>query len=479
MAQTESCNGCDSMSRHPAAPKHEEGEVEQECSCPGSSTAERLTHPPLKRQPESLESRLGREKNPIKRFFMLLGPGLVTGASDDDPSGIGTYAQAGAALGFSTLWTALLTFPMMWAVQFTCAKIGMVTGGGLAHVLRHHYSRWLLYPAVAGLVIANTINAGVDIGAIAAAINLLVPVSPTALIVPVAVGILVVQIWGSYRLIAKTFKWLTLALLAYILSAVFATPSWTDVLKGTLLPTLQLNREFLVVLVGILGTTITPYLFFWQANQEVEEEISMGRRALSQRVGASAEELKYAEWDVASGMFFSNVVMYFIMLATASTLFKGGNTKVESAIQAAQALRPIAGDAAALLWAPGLIGAGVLCVPILTGSAAYATAEAMEWTHGLDERPRRAKLFYGMITLSTLVGMLINFVGINPMTALLWTAVINGFLAPPMLVIVMLIANNKAVLGEHVNGPVSNAIGWATTVVMSAAAIALALTWRQ
>jgi NRAMP (natural resistance-associated macrophage protein)-like metal ion transporter len=359
-----------------------------------------------------------------------------------------------------------------------CAKIGMVTGSGLAHVLRKHYPRWLLYPVVAGLVVANTINAGVDIGAIAAAINLLVPIPIAALIVPIAVCILVVQIWGSYRLIAKTFKWLTLALLAYLLSAFFAKPNWTDVLKGTLLPTLQFDRRFLMILVGILGTTITPYLFFWQADQEVEEEISMGRRTLRERTGATTLELQYAEWDVASGMFFSNVVMYFIMLATASTLFKGTNTNIESAIQAAQALRPIAGNAASLLWAPGLIGAGVLCVPILTGSAAYAMAEALGWKHGLDEKPRRAKLFYGMICLSTLVGMLINFVGINPMTALFWTAVINGFLAPPILVVVMLIANNRSVLGADVNGPVGNAIGWATTAAMSAAALALAFTWR-
>ncbi|HTM27004.1 MAG TPA: Nramp family divalent metal transporter [Vicinamibacterales bacterium] len=412
-------------------------------------------------------------------MFLLLGPGLVTGASDDDPSGIGTYAQAGAALGLSSLWTALFTFPMMWSIQFICARIGMITGGGLAQVLRNHYPRWLLYPVVAGLVIANTINAGVDIGAIAAAINLLVPVPIAALIVPIAVAILIGQIWGSYRFIARTFKWLSLALFAYVLSAFFAKPDWSDILEATLFPTLRFDRRFLVILVGILGTTITPYLFFWQANQEVEEELSMGRRALSQRIGATAGELKYANWDVAIGMFFSNLVMYFIILATASTLFKSGQTHIESAIQAAQALRPLAGRAAYLLWAPGLIGAGVLCVPILTGSAAYAMAEALDWTHGLDEKPRRAKLFYGVISLSTLVGMLINFVGVNPMTALFWTAVLNGFLAPPILVVVMLIANNRSVLGEHVNGPVSNAIGWATTAAMCAAAVALVLTWGR
>jgi Mn2+/Fe2+ NRAMP family transporter len=231
-----------------------------------------------------------------------------------------------------------------------------------------------------------------------------------------------------------------------------------------------------MVLVAILGTTITPYLFFWQADQEVEEEISMGRRTLRQRRGATAAELTYAEWDVGAGMLFSNVVMYFIMLATASTLFKAGQTNIQSATQAARALRPLAGNAASMLWAPGLIGAGALAVPILTGSAAYGVAEAMGWKYGLDERPRRAKLFYGMIVLSTVAGMLVNFIGINPMTALVWTAVINGFLAPPILVIVMLIANNTDVLGDHVNGPIANTVGWVTTAVMFAAAIGLAVT---
>jgi NRAMP (natural resistance-associated macrophage protein)-like metal ion transporter len=427
----------------------------------------------------SLEAMVASETNPVKRFFRVLGPGLVTGASDDDPSGIGTYAQAGAMFGVSLLWTALFTFPMMWAVQFICAKIGMVTGTGLTRVLRKHYSPWLLYPVVAGLVVANTINAGVDIGAIAAAINLVIPVSISLLIVPIALTILVVQLWCSYRLIARIFKWLTLALFAYIFSAFLARPDWHDVLAGTFLPTLRFNRQLLLVLVAVLGTTISPYLFFWQADQEVEEEISMGRRTLRQRVGATPAELKYADWDVAVGTLFSNVVMYFIILSTASTLFRAGMTDIQSATEAALALRPLAGNAAALLWAPGLIGAGVLSVPILTGSAAYAIAEALGWKHGLDEKPRRAKLFYGMITVSTLAGMLINFIGINPIRALFWTAVINGFLAPPILVVVMLIANNKKALGSHVNGRISNVLGWFTTIVMFAAAIALLLTWRE
>ncbi|MEP7243356.1 MAG: divalent metal cation transporter [Gammaproteobacteria bacterium] len=420
---------------------------------------------------------LAKEKNPVKRFFKALGPGVISGASDDDPSGIGTYAQAGAALGFATLWTALFTFPMMWAVQFMCAKIGMVSGTGLAGVLRKHYPRWLLYPVIAGLVAANTINAGVDIGAIAAAINLLLPIPPLALIVPITLVILALQIWGSYRLIANTFKWLAFALLGYILAAFFAHPRWSEVLHGTLVPHVSFSREPLTILVAILGTTITPYLFFWQADQEVEEEIAMGRRTLAKRRGATRTELKYANWDVASGMLFSNVVMYFIMLATAAALFESGKVELQSAADAAQALRPLAGDAAYVLLAVALIGTGFLCVPILTASAAYAVAEALNWKHGLDQKPRRARLFYAVIALSTLLGMLINFVGVNPMTALLWTAVINGLIAPPILVVILLIANNKAVLGNKVNGRLINVVGCATAVVMFAAAIALLLTW--
>jgi NRAMP (natural resistance-associated macrophage protein)-like metal ion transporter len=441
------------------------------------STSPQIPH--VKPAAASLEDTVGRERNPVKRFFKILGPGLITGASDDDPSGIGTYAVAGASLGLATLWTALVTFPMMAAIQFICAKVGMVTGQGLARVLQKHYSRAVLYPVVIGLVIANTINAGADIGAVAAGLNLIVPIPIAAMIVPVTLVILALQIWGSYRLIAKTFKWLTLALFAYVGSALFARPDLREVVRGTFVPTLGFDAKFLTSLVAILGTTISPYLFFWQADQEVEEEISMGRRSLRARKGATDKELKYAEWDVNTGMLFSNVVMYFIILATAATLFKAGKTDIQSATDAAQALHPLAGDWAYFLLAFGLVGAGFLAVPILTGSAAYAVAEALGWKHGLDEKPRRAKLFYGVIAASTLVGMLINFLGINPISALFWTAVINGFLAPPLLVIIMLIANNRKIMGKRVNGVWANILGGVTTVVMFAAAMALVLTWGK
>ena len=325
----------------------------------------------------SLEAAMERESNPVKRFLKILGPGLITGASDDDPSGIGTYAMAGASLGFATLWTAVLTFPMMAAVQYCCAKVGMVSGTGLASVLRGHYSRKLLYPVIVGLVIANTINAGTDIGAIAAGINLLVPIPIAALIVPIAVTIVVIQILGSYRLIARIFKWLTLMLFAYIISTFLAKPHWGEVFRATFVPTARFDTTYLLMIVAILGTTISPYLFFWQASQEVEEEISMGRKRLWQREGATDAELKYAAWDVSIGMIFCNVVFYFGILGTAATLHVAGKTDIQSATDAAQALRPLAGNAATILFALGIIGAGFLAVPVLTGSAAYAIAEAL------------------------------------------------------------------------------------------------------
>jgi NRAMP (natural resistance-associated macrophage protein)-like metal ion transporter len=419
-----------------------------------------------------------RESNPVKYFLKLLGPGFITGASDDDPSGIGAYAVVGASLGFAALWMAVVTFPLMAAVQFICAKIGMITGTGLAGVLRRHYSRKLLYAAVLSLVIANTINAGTDIAAIAAAVNLLVPIPIAAMIAPISLVILVLQIWGSYRLIVDTFKWLTLALFAYIGAAFFAKPDWGEVLRGTLIPTLSFDAKFLSMFVAVLGTTISPYLFFWQAGQEVEEEISIGRLTLKQRKGATDAELKYAEWDTILGMFFSNVIMYFIILATAATLFTAGKTDIQSATDAAQALRPLAGDAAYLLLALGLIGSGFLAVPILTGSSAYAVAETFGWKYGLDKKLKQAKPFYAVIAISTFVGILIDFIGINPIKALFWTAVINGVIAPPLLVVIMVISNDKRIMGKRVNGRLTNIVGWTAAAIMFAAAAGMFATWE-
>ncbi len=440
---------------------------------PSTTAAEPRVDPNRPVDPKTAELRA--EKNPLKRFAKVLGPGLITGASDDDPSGIGTYAQAGAQYGYATLWTTVVMLPMMISVQYICAKIGLVSGKGLAGVLREHHPR-LLYPAVLALVVANTLNAGADIGAIAAAINLLVPIPAIVFIVPVSLAIVALQVFGGYHLIDRVFKWLALALLAYLGAALFARPDVVRVLAGTLIPTIRLDPAFIGILVAILGTTISPYLFFWQASQEVEEQISIGRRRLRQRQGASGFELKYALWDTVAGMVFSEVVAYFIILATGATLFVAGKTNITSATDAAQALRPLAGDAAAILLAIGLIGAGVLAVPVLTGSAAYGVSEAFGWKSGLDSKPGRAPQFYAVIVAATLVGMALNFLGINPITALVLSAVLNGLLAGPLLVLVMLVSNDRRVLGERTNGRLLNTIGWVTTGVMSLAAVGLVVT---
>lgn len=420
-----------------------------------------------------------QEKNPVKRFFQVLGPGLITGASDDDPSGIGTYSVAGASLGFSTLWLAIVTLPMMAAVQYSCAKIGMVTGQGLAGVLKKNYPKPFLYMAVLALFVANTLNVGADIGAIAAAIQLLHPVPTMPTICFVAIAILVVQLLGSYKLIANVFKWLTLVLFSYIATAFFVHVNIGEVLKATFIPTFQPTAQYVSTLVAILGTTISPYLFFWQASQQVEEDRSEGKRALWQRRGASNEELKLAAMDVNAGMVLSNSVMYFIIFTCAATLHAGGHTNITSATDAAKALVPVAGKFSEVLLAVGLIGTGLLAIPILTGSAAYALSEAFGWRYGLDEKPYRAKQFYAVIVLSTIVGMASNFFGMNAISALFWSAVINGLVAPPLLILIMLVVNNEKIMGDKVNGRMTNVLGWASTAAMTIAAIALFFTWGK
>ena len=410
----------------------------------------------------------------------MLGPGLITGASDDDPSGIGTYTMAGAMFGFATLWTALVTLPLMTVVQYLCAKIGMVSGMGLAGVLREHYSRKLLFVAVLGLVVANTINIGADISAVAAALTMLTHIPSLWLLVPVALLIVALQFWGSYKLIVQCFKWLTLALFAYVGAAFLAKPDWAAVLKATFIPSTEyFGGKYLMILVAILGTTISPYLFFWQANQEVEEEIQMGRKTLREREGATFAELRYAAWDTTVGMVFCSLIFYFIILTSGATLHVAGKTNIQSAVEAAQALRPLAGEYASILFALGIIGAGFLAIPVLSGSCAYAVSEAFGWECSLNDKLRDAKAFYAIIGLSTMVGVSLDFLGINPMQALLWTAVINGTIAPPLLVIIMLVSNNPKVMGDKVNGLGTNIVGWTATATMFAAAVGMVLTWGQ
>ena len=414
-----------------------------------------------------------RERNPLKQGLLILGPGLITGASDDDPSGVGTYVQAGASYGYATVWTTIVMFPMMTAVQYISAKIGLVSGRGLAGVLREHYPRWVLYPALLALVIANTLNAGADIGAIAAALNLLIPVPATALVVPVGLGIVALQVLGSYQLIARVFMWLALALLAYVAAAFFTHPDVGAVLKGSLIPTVQLDPQYIGILVALLGTTISPYLFFWQASQEVDEQILMGRRRLWQRKGASRTELRYALWDTMAGMVFSEIVAYFIIVTAGATLFAANNHDVISATEAASALRPLAGEWSTVLFAAGLIGAGVLAVPVLTGSAAYGVAETFGWRSGLNRRPSSAPAFYAVIAAATVFAMVIDLLEVDPFTALVATAMLNGLLAPIILVLVMRVSSDRAVMGERTSGRLLRSVGWITTLVMGVAATAL------
>jgi len=371
---------------------------------------------------------------------------------------------------------ALLTFPLMAAVQNTCARVGLISGEGLAGVLRTHYPRWILYGSVGLLFVANTINVGADLGAIADAVHSISGVQAVWLVVPVALGILALQILGSYRLIAKTFKWLTLALLAYVVDAFLVHPDVAETLRATVVPTFSLDPTYVTTVVAILGTTISPYLFFWQSSEEVEEQIAMGRKTKRSRRGASVGELRYSAIDVNAGMAFSNVVMYFIILATALTLFKSGKTDIKSAADAAEALKPLVGDFAGILFAAGMIGAGLLAVPILSGSAAYAIAEAFGWTYGLDTHWSRAKPFYAVIVFATLAGVVMNFLGVNPIDALFYSAVLNGIVAPPLLVMVMLAARNSKVMGKQTIGPLLAVLGWGAAVAMCLALLGLAYT---
>jgi NRAMP (natural resistance-associated macrophage protein)-like metal ion transporter len=413
------------------------------------------------------------EANPLKRAAMVLGPGLITGASDDDPSGIATYAQTGARYGYTFLWTTIAMLPMMISIQYICARIGLVTGRGLAGVFRQRYPGWVLYPVVLAMVAANTANAGADIGAIAAALNMLLPIPAIVFVIPVGVVIVLVQVFGSYRQISRIFKWLTLALLAYVAAALLSRPDIGAVLQGALIPSFGLDAASIGILVALLGTTISPYLFFWQASQEVESEIDIGRKRLWQRQGSSDPELRFAFWDTVAGMTFSEIVAFFIILATGATLHVAGKTDIQSATDAAQALRPIAGDASAILLAVGLIGSGMLAVPILTASAAYGVADAFGWKSGLDSKPGRAPQFYAVIAIATVIGVAIDFLGINPITALVATAMLNGLLAPVILVLVMRVSSDRAMMGERTSGRLLASAGWITTLVMGTAAVAL------
>jgi len=411
-------------------------------------------------------------KHRFRQFFSNLGPGLITGAADDDPSGISTYSVAGASFGYLPLWTAIVSFPLMAAVQLMCARLGVVTGLGLAGVIRRRYARWVLWGACALLVVANVINIAADLGGMAEATRM-VTGAPVALSVPLyGAAIVGLLMWSSYRTIARVFKWLTLVLLAYVLTAFVAGVDWRQALEATLLPHVEWSRSFFSVLVAILGTTISPYLFFWQAAQEVEEERAMGRN-FARRRGATREELSACRTDVVTGMFASNAIMYFIIMTTAATLHAHGQTSIGTAQQAAEALRPLAGAGAYWLFTLGLIGTGMLAVPVLAGSCAYALAEAMAWRGSLDRRPGRAKKFYVVLAVAVALGIALNYAGLDAIKLLFTTAVINGVLAPPLILIVLLLTRDRTVMGDAVNSQLVGFLGWVTFAAMVVAALGL------
>jgi NRAMP (natural resistance-associated macrophage protein)-like metal ion transporter len=415
----------------------------------------------------------------FQRFLERLGPGLITGAADDDPSGIATYSQAGAQFGLSMLWSVFLTTPLMVGIQVVSARIGRVTGHGIARNIRDHYPRPLLWFIVLTLLVANTINIAADLGAMGEALQLVMPGGPEhghALFFGVLAVLM--QIFIPYRYLAPILKWLTLSLFAYVAVLIAVDIPWAKLIAATLIPPLELTREYLMLLVGVLGTTISPYLFFWQASQEVEEQrATHGDEPLRESSKGASAHLRRIKIDTWFGMIFSNAIAFAIILTTAVTLHDAGIDDIQTSAQAAQALRPIAGDFAFTLFAAGIIGTGLLAIPVLAGSAAYAVAEAMKWPIGLGLEPLEAKGFYGIITIATLLGAGIDFTSIDPIKALIWSAVLNGVIAVPIMAVMMRMAVRPDIMGPFVIKRRLQRLGWIATVLMALAVIAMLATF--
>jgi NRAMP (natural resistance-associated macrophage protein)-like metal ion transporter len=410
-----------------------------------------------------------------KQVTRSLGPGFITGAADDDPSGIATYSQTGAMFGYSQLWTALFSYPFMTVMQEMCGRIGLVSGKGLADIIRDNYSRSLLYGAVLFLLVANIINIGADLGAMAAAIMLLVPVPFFVLLIGVTIIMLALEVYIPYPTYAKVLKYLTLSLLAYVVTAFIVKEDWGMILHATLVPHISLTSDYIANIAAILGTTISPYLFFWQADEEVEEEIEEGKiKAMGQgKPEIKKTDVRQMRIDTILGMFFSQAVMFFIIVTVAATLATSGTHAIATAADAAKALKPVAGNFAFVLFALGIVGTGLLAVPVLAGSAGYALAEALGWKVGLGKRFGQARGFYIIIGVATLVGLLVNFSSIPPMTMLYYAAMLNGVLAPPLMILILFIANNAKILGKHTNSWFSNTLGIIITVLMSVVSLSL------
>lgn len=408
-------------------------------------------------------------------FWHMLGPGLTTGAADDDPSGIATYSQTGAQFGFQFLWLAGFTFPLMSMVQEMCARIGMVTGRGLAANIRVHFPKSVLYTCTLLLFIANVFNIGANLGAMAQGVQLLAPgLSFTPLVIAFTVVSLLLQIFISYAKYARILKYLALILLSYIFSTLLIQGlDWGVILKHAVVPSFNFTKDQIVLVCAILGTTISPYLFFWQTSQEVEEEILEGRTSIAARKASTTNQnIRDMRVDVWSGMFLSNLVMFFIITATAATLFANGITEINSAADAAEALRPLAGDATYLLFSLGIIGTGLLAVPVLAGSASYAVAESFGWKQGLFRKLKEASAFYGILIIAMLAGLVMNFIGLDPIKALIYSAIGNGLVAPVVLILIVKLSSNRKVMGEYANSKFTTFIGWVVVTIMVLAGIA-------
>jgi len=423
-----------------------------------------------------------RKKRRFWRFLTLLGPGLVTGAADDDPSGIATYSQTGAQFGYGQLWTALYMLPFMAAVQEACARIGLVTGKGIAAVVKEHYSKTVLYSVVILVVFANTINIGADIGAMASAAELLIPVHFVILTLVITATILTLEIFTSYKSYSKLLKWLALALLAYPITAFIVHQPWGTVLRASVVPHVEFNFAFLFIITGVLGTTISPYMFFWEASQEVEEYQEKHPSQTGDKPVITKLSIHRMRLDNNSGMIISEFTTWCILLVGATVLHQSGVKDVKTAADAAKALEPLvhsfpnAGFLAKLIFSIGILGLGFLAVPVLSGSAAYAVSEAFNWDASLNYKLKQARGFYGVITVATVIGLIINFVGIDPVKALVYAAVLNGVAAVPLLFLIIKISRNEKIMGENKSGLLSSSLLWITFIAMGAAAVAMFFT---
>lgn len=414
---------------------------------------------------------------PRRGVMKMLAAGIVTGAADDDPSAIGTYASAGARYGLAFLWIAPVLLPMMYVVVYLSAKIGQVYGKGLFACIRDQFPRWLLLPLVTLAFAGNIIEAAADLGGIGAALNLLVPIPVPLIVVGAAAIIFALQYFGSYMLIRRVFRWLALILLAYVAAAVMARPDPVAVLRATFIPALRIDAQSLSLIVACIGTSLSAYIYTWQSNQEVEEQIALGRRRPWQRKGATASEMKRTSRDVLTGMIFSNLILYFILLATGITLNAAGRTEIETAADAAAALEPIAGQAAKFLFAAGVVGVGFLAVPVMTTGAAYDVVQGLGRAGSLHDAPQDNRLFYAIIAAVTVLAVAMNFLGFNPMKALVWSGIVQGFSVPPLLLLMMLLTNRPGVVGARTNGRWTNLLGWTTTGVTFLCALSLAASW--